>query len=87
MIERRDGTFTENMTLENAFDMFKQQMEDEPSKFKALHVGSEKELDEVREKADMQTQLDKLSAKVDSIEKPKSDFIHIPTQEEIKQLG
>lgn len=85
-IEYRDGSFSPNLPISDAFEKFWTEIE-EGIPIRSLHVGSEKELDEVREKANIQTQLDELSAKVDSIEKPKSDFVHFPTQEEIKQLG
>ncbi len=85
-IEMANGEFSENMSSLEAIEIFKQMVED-GQPVRSLHIGTEKELNEIREKADMQTQLDELSAKVDSIEKPKSDIIHFPTREEIKQLG
>lgn len=80
-----NGTFSEHMGQDKALETFMEMLtQNQP--VRSLHVGSHRELDEIEKKADIQKQMDQLSAKVDSMQKPKSDFIHFPTPEELKNF-
>ena len=82
-IEYRDGTFSPDLPIDDAFDKFWTEFEN-GLPVKSLHVGTEKELDEIRENRDLQSQIDELNEKVEGIEPIKSDLIDILTDDQIK---
>lgn len=96
MLEYRNGEFSENMDLESAMEKFQNALTEDPFTFKALHVGTEDELNEIRrgsvyppeeEKGeDLQSQIDDLKAAVEDLKPVKSSLIHIPTDQERKAL-
>lgn len=67
MIEMKNGTFSEHMDQNKALESF-QKMVAQNDPVRSLHVGSHRELDEIKKKADIQKQMDQLSAKVDSMQ-------------------
>ncbi len=99
MLEYKDGRFSENMDIEKAFSKFQNAMEEETFPFKALHVGSEEELNDIRKKKsfsmmdehahtkDFQTQIDDLKEQLAELNPVKSQYIHIPTDQERKVLS
>ena len=100
MLEYRDGRFSENMDIESAMTKFRKAISDDqfgedPFTIRALHVGTEEELNEIRlreayhpesDKVDLQTQINDLKEQLEAIKPVKSSFIHIPTDQERKAL-
>ena len=95
MLEYRNGEFSENMDLESAMEKFQNALTEDPFTLKALHVGTEDELNEIRigkayhpglDKGDLQTQIDDLKEQLEAMKPVKSSFIHIPTDQERKVL-
>ncbi len=95
MLEYRNGEFSENMDIEKAFKKFQNALEEDPFTLKALHVGSEDELNEIRlrkayhpesDKGDLQAQIDDLKETLEAMKPVKSSYIHIPTDQERKAL-
>lgn len=95
MLENRNGEFSENMDIENAMAKFQNALTEDPFTLKALHVGTEEELDEIRrgykyhpesDKGDLQVQIDDLKEQLEAMKPVKSSFIHIPTYQERKVL-
>ena len=96
MLEHRDGHFSENMDIENAMAKFQHALTEDPFTLKALHVGNDDELDAVRnfrnicdlepDKEDLQSQIDDLKKQVKELKPVKSQYIHIPTDQERKVI-
>ncbi len=95
MLEFRDGEFSENMDIERAMAKFQNALEEDPFNLKALHVGTPEELDDIRkrptfkldeESQDLQSQIDDLKEQVKELKPVKSQYIHIPTDQERKVL-
>ena len=94
-IEYRGGTFSKNMPIMEAFKYFEKEMVRCPDQLKALHVGTEEELDELKEsqtwkpeekEQKLQEQIDELKLAVEDLKPVKSRYIHIPTDQERKAL-
>ncbi len=99
MLEYKDGHFSENMTLEKAFSRFQQEAGKEDFSLRALYFGTPEELDDIRKKKsfsimdehahtkDFQTQIDDLKEQLAELKPVKSQYIHIPTDQERKALS
>ena len=97
MLEYRDGTFSPELPINEAFEKFWNELE-EGKDIKSLHVGTKEELEEIRNrktfsvidehahKGDLQAQIDDLKAAVEDLKPVKSSYIHIPTDQERKAL-
>lgn len=97
-IEYRDGRFSKNMPLDEAIRRFQGESEREPEYLKALHIGTEEELNDLKSRSiwnmieedekevDLQSQINELRGRVDAMEQSKSTLIEIPTQEQIRQF-
>lgn len=83
----RDGTFSETLPLNEALPNFMKEMERNQNNLKAFHVGSFEEIEEVKTKATLQSQIDLLAEKMESMEPITSDLIHIPNKKEVKQFS
>ena len=87
-MEYRDGTFSENFEQSEIFARLQQEFDRDPFRLKALHVGTEDELNELKswkpelESQDLQSQIDELKEQLKELAPTKSQFIHIPTLEE-----
>jgi len=78
-----DGTFSPDLPIEESFEKFWEEIQD-GIPVRSLHVGTEKELDEIKGKVDLQSQIDELRAKIEENESLKSDSIDILTDKQIK---
>lgn len=82
-VQYRDGSFSENMPIDEAFEEFTRAIRDETAR--ALHVGSEKELDHIKQKKKLEDQVTELSERLEKLEQPpvKSSSVVIPTRDEM----
>lgn len=85
-VEYIDGSFSENMPAEEAFRQFAQAFEDGTAR--ALHVGTEVELNKIKKKRSIEEELETLKMQVKALQEPptKSEHIVIPTKDEIIQF-
>lgn len=102
MLEYRDGHFSENMDIESAIAKFQNALTEDPFGedpfiIRALHVGTEDELNEIRNRGkfklelpkdtgSLQSQIDELKEQFKEMKPVKSLYIHIPTDQERKAL-
>ena len=53
---------------------------------KALHVGTPAELEQTKADADIKRRLAELEGRVNGLEPAKSDLLHLPTPDEVKEV-
>ncbi len=89
----KDGSFSETLKFKDALEYFQQEMETNHESVKALHVGTFDEIEEVKtefekvKKVDnMQTQIDELTKRLDSMEVPKSDIIYTLDKDQVAEF-
>ena len=91
MLEYRNGEFSENMDIESALAKFQNALTEDPFTLKALHVGTEEELNEIRlrkayhpesDKGDLQAQIDDLKETLEAMKPVSSPYIHILSEQE-----
>lgn len=85
-IEYKDGRFSATMQYEDLMSEFYFSL-DHGDDVRAIHFGTPSEIEEVREKADLQTQIDELRAMIGEKQGPQSSVVDIPTADEIKLYG
>jgi ribosome assembly protein YihI (activator of Der GTPase) len=84
-VEYKDGKIGETKPLPEALGEFISACEDGTAR--ALHVGTQEEVDGVKKKKDLQTQIDKLSNDVSELKaKLGSNIIQFPTAKEVKEI-
>jgi hypothetical protein len=84
MIEYYDGCFSENMPAHDAIEKLLVLL---PSNtVKALHFGTDKQLDAIRKEVDLKEQFQQLQAEVRQLQAKQSDFLYIPTKQEVDKL-
>ena len=89
MVEYRDGNFGDMVPLDVHREFMNMWADKEDEFFKtvkATHFGTFEELEEVKEKADMQTQIDRLEERLEEIDKPKSNYIILPSHEDVMRF-
>jgi len=88
MLQYRDGTFSGDMSADEAFEKFQEYAP--LGEAKALHIGTRAELQKVRDEADKQTQIDDLKDRLSSLESKEplnSDLVHLPTNEDVLRFA
>lgn len=85
MLEYRDGHFGEpgplGEALQEAWEQFQKGKD-----IKAVHVGTLKQLDGVKERKILEDRLDALEARLKELEPTKSEVLVIPTASQIKEI-
>jgi len=84
MIQNRDGSFSEMMTVNDGFAKFFDSFEN-GDPVRSFHVGTFSELEKIKEEANFQTQLNDLKTEVEELKPVKSKMILIPTDAQIKR--
>jgi hypothetical protein len=84
-IEYQDGTFSEDLSAEEAIKRFATEYENRVP-VRALHIGTVEELKAVKEKSNMSDRIDALESKIKDLSPVKSDLIDTPTPDEIKRF-
>ena len=86
-IQYEDGHFGETLPADEAIDKLKEQLElNVVPRPKALHLGTERELEEIKHKSSIVERLDKLESKISCMEAEKRGVLKIPTLDEIASL-
>lgn len=98
MIERRDGTFSEfyemdkftkilSDQIDSYYKLLKECEGEKPlPEYKAFHFGTREELEEIKEKKELQQQIDYLKEEVENMKSRPSGII-LPTYEDIKRFA
>ncbi len=89
MQERNDGSFS---PTQESFDLFNKLMNDsmELARTRAIHFGTEQELEQVKAKKSLDVKLERLDKRVKKLENLRpnmSDFIEILTPEQIAHFS
>jgi len=90
MTEFRNGTFGEFTPMADYLKQIENVMNTQEvlgNEVKAFHFGTKPELEEIKSKADLQSQIDMLSEKVEKIAPKQSFYIHLPTPDEIRKFS
>jgi len=82
-IQYTDGSFSYNMPIDSALEEFQHALNIGTAR--ALFVGNERELNAIKEKKELEEQIQNLSARIDSLETSpiKSENIIVPTRDEM----
>lgn len=82
-IEYKDGTFSNNMPINEAFEKFIESIDEGTAK--ALHVGTNRELNEVKRKKSIEDQIKDIDRRLSAVEEDpvESEVLVIPTKDEI----
>ena len=85
-IQYNETDFSENIPADEAVEEFQQRIND-GLPVMALHVGSKYDLDKRKEKAKLEKRLSDLEDRLDTLEKPESEWVKIPTDDQVDQFG
>lgn len=87
MQEFSDGSFGEIMPADDLVQEMFQRTAEEFANTKAIHFGTEEELEEVKKQKSAEWRLKKLEEEVESLKPVKSSMILIPTDAQIKRYS
>lgn len=87
-IEYRDGSFSENEPVEFATKKFFKELQLDDRGIKALHIGSEDELNRIKKKKKLEAEIESLKERIEVLEEQKitSEVIVIPTKVQIDNI-
>jgi len=82
-IEYIDGSFSENMPINDALKKLKDAIDDGSAR--ALHIGTEKELNAIKHRKSIEQELSDLKGRLEKLEEPpvESSTVVIPTRDEV----
>lgn len=82
-IEYRDGTFSDNMPSQEALEKFEKEMT--TGRVRSLHIGSERELDAIKEEKNLKQDIGELKTRLEALEEGpvESSSVIIPTRDEM----
>ena len=84
-IQYQNDSFSENMPIPEALEKFHEAIES--GQAKALHIGSELELQKVKRNVDMQSQIDDLTAALGDMKAEQSKIIAMPTDKQVSEFA
>ena len=85
MIQYRDGSFSEIMEYKQALEQF---LETPSDLIKALHLGSEKELEDKKNERSVRDEINSLKDDVEELKfKLRGSSLQIPNEQEIKRYA
>lgn len=86
-IQYTDGSFSDNMPLDEAVDAFHGAIASGTAR--ALYIGTPEDLDRVKKKASLEKEIEELKGRISDLEDGplSSDSIVIPTRDEIIKLA
>ena len=84
-VQYRDGTFGETLPLSEAMEKFKDAVD--AGTAKSLHVGTQEEIDQVKEEQIMKYKLSSINDRLKDLEAKNSSIIDAPTLNEIKKFA
>jgi hypothetical protein len=87
MQEFRDGTFGPVSPASEFFEKMVNQSIEEWDQTRAIHFGTEQELEEIKEKKSIEQRVFKLEQAVEDLKPVESDMILIPTKAQIKRFA
>lgn len=82
-IQYKDGSFSENMSIQEAMEKFKLDLAEGTAR--SLIAGTENELNQVKRKKSVEDKIDELTERLEAVERGTivPDIVSIPTQDEI----
>lgn len=84
-IQYTDGTFSEALPYDKAFEKFREAVISELAK--ALFVGTHSEIEEIKQEVDVKQKLNDLSREVEEIKIKQNNIIAAPSLDDIENFG
>ena len=85
-VQYTDGSFSPTMPFDDAVEEFQDSLDQGTAR--ALYVGTENEIEQIKKRKELEDQIKELSARVDKVEEGpvRSENIVIPTRDEILKV-